>query len=288
MAYLIHTATLAAIYLMVALSYAIPVGYTGLLNLGHVGLLGVGAYAAAILTTRGVSFWLALPAAALLTAFIGFLLALPARRIRGDYYALMTLGFTFVVQAVIVNGGAITRGPFGISGIDRPAGFTEPFAFLILSLVALLLVAAFVWRLVHSPFGRALEAVRDDALAAESLGKPVPKLRTVALVASALLVGIAGALLAHFLQFLNAQVFWLDNALWILAGLVIGGLASFRGAIAGTLLLFALFESIRFLPLDAGTLAGLVGPLRLILFSALLLLVVIYRPKGMYGRAQLE
>ncbi len=288
MAYLIHTATLAAIYIMVALSYAIPVGYTGLLNLGHIGLVGIGAYASAIMTARGISFWLALPAAAAATAVVGFLLALPTRRIRGDYYALITLGFTFVVNAALLNGGVLTGGPFGISGIDRPVGFAEPLPFFGLSLVALSLVATFVFRLTHSPFGRALEAVRDDELAAESLGKPVAKLRLACLTVSAFLVGIAGALLAHFLRFINPQVFWLDNVLWILAGLVIGGLASFRGAIAGTLLLFAIFEGIRFLPISDTMLAQLIGPLRLILFSLLLILAVLFRPKGLFGRAQLE
>ena len=126
MAYLIHTLTLAAIYIMVALSYALPVGYTGMLNLGHIGLLAVGAYTAAILTTSGISFWLALIAAALITGIIGFFLALPARRIKGDYYALMTLGFTFVMNAVLLNWIKVTQGPFGITGISRPAGFTDP------------------------------------------------------------------------------------------------------------------------------------------------------------------
>ena len=120
MGYLVHTLTLASIYVMVALSYALPVGYGGMLNLGHIGLLGVGAYTAAILTSSGISFWLALVAAAIVTGIIGFLLALPARRIKGDYYALMTLGFTFVANAVFLNWLSVTSGPYGITGIpDR-------------------------------------------------------------------------------------------------------------------------------------------------------------------------
>ena len=282
--YFIHIVTLAAIYIMVALSYAIPVGYTGLLNLGHVGLLAVGAYTAAILTTQGVSFWLVLPAAMLVSGLLGFLLALSSRHIKGDYYALVTLGFTFVVNAVLLNWLSFTRGPFGISGIDRPTLFDAPLAFLILTLLALTFVAVFVFRVTHSPFGRALEAVRDDELAAESLGKPVAKLKIISLTISGVLVGLAGAMLAHFLQFINPQIFWLDNVVWILAALVIGGLASFPGAIWGTVILFALFEAIRFLPLPI----DLIGSLRLIIFAALLLLVILFRPKGLLGKAQLE
>ncbi|MBI2034025.1 MAG: branched-chain amino acid ABC transporter permease [Candidatus Liptonbacteria bacterium] len=284
MGYLIHTLTLAAIYIMVALSYSLPVGYAGMLNLGHIGLLAVGAYTAAILTTSGISFWLALIAAALISGIFGFFLALPARRIKGDYYALMTLGFTFVINAVLLNWIKLTKGPFGITGIPRPSGFTDPLAFLVLTLVFLGFTAWFVHRVLGSPFGKALEAVRDDDLVAESLGKPTAKLRLTALFISAVIVGLAGALLAHFIQFINPQIFWLDNVVWILAALALGGLASFRGAVIGMLILFAIFELIRFLSIPA----ALLGPLRLIIFSLLLLLVVLYRPKGIFGRAQIE
>lgn len=282
--YLIHTFTLIAIYIMVSLAYAIPVGYTGFLNLGQVALLGIGAYTAAILANQGISFWLGLIAAAIAAGIVGVILAIPAKKMKGDYYALVTLGFTFIVNAVLLNWIEVTRGPFGITGIDRPEGFQSPLSFFILSLVALSFVSFFVYRLVKSPFGKVLEAVRDDALVAESLGKPVFKLKFISIVVSAVTVGIAGAFLAHFLQFINPQTFWLDTAVWILAGLVIGGLASFKGAIVGAILLFAIFEPLRFLHLPP----DLVGALRLIIFSLLLLLVVIFKPKGLFGRAQLE
>ena len=284
MAYLVYHLTSLAIYLMIAFSYAIPVGYTGVLHLGQIGLLAVGTYTAAILTTRGVPFVLALAAAAVVTGAVGFILALPSRRVKGDYYALVTLGFLFVVGAVIVNGGTLTGGTFGISGISRPAGFDQPVPFLMITLSALALIAGFVYRLVRSPLGRALEAVRDDDGVAESLGKPTAKLRLVSLTVSAVIVGIAGAYLAHFIQFINAQVFWLDNAVWILAALAVGGLASFWGAAAGTVALYVISETIRFLPISV----SLVGPLRLIAYALILLLVIRFFPKGLMGRAQLD
>lgn len=283
-AYLLHLLTLASIYSMVALSYAIPVGYTGLLNFGHIGLFAVGAYTSAIFTMRGFSFWTALVLASLITGIVGFLLALPTRKIRGDYYALMTLGFTFVVNAAILNLTFLTRGPLGISGIPRPSGFTDPMLFFFLTLIFLVIISFFVYRVMHSPFGLALEAVRDDSMVAQALGKPVYKLKVVSLTLSAVLVGIAGTFFAHFLQFINANVFWLDNVVWILAALVIGGLGSFRGAIAGMIILYFLSESVRFLPISPSYL----GPLRLALFSFLLLCMVLFRPKGIFGRVQLE
>ncbi len=283
-AYLIHTATLITIYVIIVLSYAIPVGYTGMLNLGHVGLLALGAYTAALLTTKGVSFWLAFIFAAVLSGIAAYLLALPSRRIKGDYYALITLGFTLVVNAVLLNATGLTGGPFGISGIRRPEGFVAAETFFLLTLVAGVLTALFVYRLVKSPLGKALEAVRDDDLVAESLGKPTVKLRVVASVISGVVVGGGGALLAHFLQFINPQLFWFDNIVFILSALVVGGLASFRGAIAGTVLLFVFLESVRFL----GFPPAYVGPLRLTVFSLLLLFTVLFHPKGIFGRAQLE
>ncbi len=284
MDYLIYVITLVAIYVIIALSYQISIGYTGLLNFAQAGLLAIGAYSQAILTSRDIPFFPALALSATITGVVGFLLALPSRRIKNDYYALVTLGFMFVVNAVILNWTDVTGGPFGISGIVRPAHFDTPKTFLFLVLVITAAVSFFMYRVVNSPFGAALEAVRDDDRVAESLGKPTGKLRIVAMVLSAIIVGIAGALLAHFIQFINAQIFWLDELVFVLSCVVVGGLASFWGAIAGTTLLYIFLEPLRFLPLPQGVL----GPLRIIIYGTLLLLFVLFRPKGIMGRAQLD
>lgn len=117
-----------------------------------------------------------------------------------------------------------------------------------------------------------------------ALGKPVFRLRLVAMAVSGLIAGLAGALLAHFVQFISPNTFWLDQLVWVLAGMVIGGLASMPGAVVGSVLLFAISEPLRFLPIPS----ELVGPLRLMIFMAILLAFVLYRPKGLMGRAQLE
>jgi ABC-type branched-subunit amino acid transport system permease subunit len=282
--YLIHVLTIFVIEAMVVLSYAIAVGSLGYVNFGQVALLAVGAYASAALTLRGISFWVAVPLAVMITGAVALLLALPTRRIRGDYYALMTLGFLFVVQAVILNWTDVTQGTLGLIGIGRPAGFGAPADYLILSAIILLAVGAFVYRLVSSPYGAALGAIRDDEEVAKTLGKPSFFLKVSALTLSGILVGCAGALLAHFLQFINAQVFWLDRAVWFLAALVIGGLGSFRGALIGIFILTASFEVIRFLPLDP----TVIGPVRNIFYSLILIVVLLVRPKGVCGRVQLE
>ena len=284
MEYFVYIATAIVIYCIANLAYAIPLGYTGLVNFGHVGLLAVGAYTAAILSLRGVPFLLALLAAAGTTALAGLLLSLPSRRIKSDYYALVTLGFIFVVNSIILNWTSLTGGPFGLSAIPRPEGFQTPEAFLFLAAVTLGCVALFVQRVVHSPFGRALEAVRDDEEVAALLGKRVFKLKITAMVLSGMIAGIGGAYLAYFIRFINNQVFWLDLVVFLIAALVIGGLASFPGTLIGVILLFALQEPMRFLPISGAYL----GPLRIMLWSFLLLLFVIFRPRGIMGRAELD
>lgn len=281
---LIYIGTLVGIFVLVALSYEIPVGYAGLLNLGHIGLLAIGAYTSAILATRGFSFWFALVSAAVLTGIVGFFLSLPARRVRGDYYALLTLGFAFVVNAGILNLTPITRGPFGIDGIPRPAYLSDPFDFFIFVLLFLAVFGFIVWEICFSPFGMALEAVRDDEVLAESLGKRVAKLKIAAVTISAFLVGIAGSLYAYFLQYINAGIFWLDNIVWLLSAIVVGGLGSLRGAVYGMIILYAIFEGIKFFNISP----GMLGSVRVILFSSFLVAMVLFKPKGFFGRVQIE
>lgn len=284
-AYLIHLGSLVGIYILMSLSFNLVVGYTGLLNLGHVGLMAIGAYASAILMkTADLPFPVALLGAALLTMVVAAALAIPARKIRGDYYALVTLGFMFVVFAVLVNWESLTRGTLGIPGVPRPEGFTSNTMYLLLVGAITAITFWFLDRLVNSPFGRALEAVRDDEEVAQALGKPVFKLKVIAMAVSGFVVGIAGALLAHFVQFISPGMFWLDLLIWSLAGMMIGGVASMRGTVLGVVVLFCLLEPMRFLDLPS----AYVGPLRLLIMLALLLLIVLYKPRGIMGRAELE
>ena len=284
-AYLIHLGSLVGIYILMSLSFNLVVGYTGLLNLGHVGLMAIGAYASAILMkTAGLPFAVALLGAATLTMLVATLLAIPARKIRGDYYALVTLGFMFVVFAVLVNWESLTRGTLGIPGVPRPEGFTSNAMFLLLVGAITAITFWFLDRLVNSPFGRALEAVRDDEEVAQALGKPVFKLKVITMAVSGFVVGMAGALLAHFVQFISPGMFWLDLLIWALAGMMIGGVASMRGTVLGVVVLFCLLEPVRFLDLPS----AYVGPLRLLIMLALLLLIILYKPRGIMGRAELE
>ncbi|MBI5369893.1 branched-chain amino acid ABC transporter permease [Candidatus Uhrbacteria bacterium] len=283
--FLIHIFTLVAIYGLIAISFNLAMGYTGLVNLGHVGLMGIGAYVSAILTTKfGFSFFPAFVLAGISAAVFGALLALPSRRIKDDYFALLTLGFMFVTSAVFINWTSLTRGTLGVRGIMRPEGFTDPFFFFILVLLVLAVAYIILNQTVSSPFGRVLEAIRDDEQVAESLGKNVERAKITAMALSGFFVGLSGSLLAHFLRLINPGTFWLDPLVLALAAVVIGGLASLRGSLVGVILVFVISESLRFFAIPS----SLIGPLRVMIFMAVLVIIVLWRPKGLLGRADLD
>ena len=282
--YLVGLITVTAIYAMMGMSMQVAMGYGGMINLGIAGLVAIGGYASAILVrTHDWPVVLAILAGALLATVFGALLAIPAKRIRGDYYALVALGFLFVVQAFLTNMDEITRGTLGIPGIIRPSFAMSGGAFCLFVLAVLGISYLMLSRGLNSPFGRALEAVRDDEEVASSLGKPVFRLRVMAMVLCGFFAGIAGALLAHYIQFISPSMFYLDPTIPIISAVMMGGLASLRGGILGTCVLTLMVETIRFMPVPF----YLVGPLRLMVYMGALLLVVLIWPKGLMGRAQL-
>ena len=188
-AYLIHLLILIGIYLILALALQIALGFSGLLNLGHIAFYCIGAYTSALLASAGWPWWLCFVSAGLLAMFFGFLLSLPTNKLKGDYLALATLGFSFVIYAIALNLVGLTRGPLGLPGIPKPEilgiNFSSNLSFLILVLFINLLVYLLVRRIVNSPFGKAMQATRDDELAAKVLGKNTFKIKTISLMISA-------------------------------------------------------------------------------------------------------
>lgn len=287
-AYLIHLLILVGIYLILAISLQLSVGFTGLLNLGHIAFYAVGAYTAALLTLAGVPFWIAFLAAGFLAMVFGFLLSIPTHRLKGDYLAIATLGFSFVVYAVALNWTSLTRGPLGLPGIPKPELFNIVFSnnlsFLILTFVIVLISYLVIRRITNSPFGKVLEATRDDELATKVLGKNTFKTKTIALVVSAFFAGIAGSLYAHYITFIDPSSFTLLQLIPVLTIIIIGGLASLKGTVIATFIIVLLPEPLRFI----GFPSSIVGPARQMIYALLLLLILLYRPKGFYGKIELE
>jgi len=287
-AYLIHLLILINIYLILALALQIALGFSGLLNLGHIAFYCIGAYTSALLASAGWPWWLCFVSAGLLAMFFGFLLSLPTNKLKGDYLALATLGFSFVIYAIALNWVGLTRGPLGLPGIPKPEilgiNFSSNLSFLILVLFINLLVYLLVRRIVNSPFGKAMQATRDDELAAKVLGKNTFKIKTISLMISAFFAGLAGSLYASYITFIDPSSFTLMQLIPIFCIVIIGGLASLKGTAIACVILVLLPEPLRFI----GFPSSVVGPMRQIIYALLLLLILIYRPKGFYGQVELE
>lgn len=285
--YLIHMAILCCIYALLAISLNLTVGYTGLLNLGHSALFAIGAYTTSILYASGWPFFVALIVACVISAIAALVLILLTDHINGDYFALATLAFALIVNSILLNWSSVTGGPLGLSILQRTPFLFEiksNGAFLIFSLIIVIICSLVLYRIIHSPFGRLLEATRDDELYLRGLGKNTRLLKCKAMMISAVFAAIAGALLAQYYQYISPNIFGIADIIFIFTIVIVGGLASFKGSIVATILIFTIPEVIKFLPLSSSTM----GPLRLILYSIVLIGILLYRPKGLFGEVTLE
>ena len=286
--YLIHLLILIGIYVILSVSLNLALGYTGLLNLGHIAFFGIGAYTSALLTMHDVSFLIAFIAAGVIAGLFGFLLVLATGRLKGDYLALATLGFSFVITSVLLNWQSLTRGPLGIPGISKPSLFglsiSNNFSYLIFVLIITAIVVFVIYRIVNSGFGRLLEASRDDDIGLQVLGKNTFKLKWKAMMISAFFAGIAGSLFAHYITFIDPSSFALQDIILVFTIVIVGGIASLRGSIIGTVIIMLIPEMLRFLALPS----SILGPARQIIYALILILILMYRPRGIYGRVDLE
>jgi branched-chain amino acid transport system permease protein len=275
--YFIDVAILAGIYIILALGLNVVVGFTGLLNLGFVAFYAIGAYSYALLNTRfGLDFWSALPFSVVLTALAGFLLAVPALRLRGDYLAIVTLGFGEITRLILNNWDSVTRGPNGISGIAPPAimsvslGKLSYYYYLVLFFM---IVTVFITRRVYaSRIGRAWVAIREDEIASSVAGINTTLYKLYACAFGAFWAGLAGAVFAGKMQFVSPESFTFMESVLILCMVILGGLGSIAGVIVGAFLLVLLPEVLREVQLY-----------RMLALGIGLVLLMVYRPQGLLG-----
>jgi branched-chain amino acid transport system permease protein len=286
--YLVAMAVFAGLYALLALGLDVVWGMTGMINLGLVGFFGLGAYASALLCRRiGAPTMLGVLVAALVAAAAGAAMALVTARLRGDYLAIITLGFSEVVRLVASNELWLTNGTDGISGIPGPwRGRVSPQAFnvIYLGLVAMAVVLVFgvCQRIRHSPYGRVLRAIRDDDQVAAAAGKRVIAFKTEAFAVSAAILGLAGALWAHYTSFIAPDVFTPLVTIYVVLALTAGGTGSNAGAVVGAVLVIALLEGTRFASSWIGVLKPVqIAALREALIGVGLLVVLRLRPRGL-------
>jgi len=280
--YLIHLAILIGMYSILTVALNFAVGFTGLLNLGHIGFFGIGAYASALLALQlGWPLWLSILAGGSVAMIAGILLALPTTRLKGDYLALATLGFAFIMGSVARNWTELTRGALGIPGIPKIVSDNTQFLIIVLIIAVITYIVFFM--LSRSRFGKACQAIRDDELAAKMLGKNTFLHKISALGISAFFAGIAGALFSHYITFIDPSIFGLGDIILLFSMLIVGGLGSVKGSAIGTIVLFLIPEPLRFI----GFPSSILGPMREIIFALILLLILIYRPRGLFGKVDL-
>jgi len=278
--YITHLLILISIYAILALSLNLAMGFTGLFNLAHIAFFGIGAYASALLALKfGVSFWIGLIAAGLIAAFFSWLLSFPTLKLKGDYLAIGTLGFAIIIESIERNWVGLTRGPLGLPGIPRPAFLNSLGSYLILVIVFAVLTYLIIKQLTNAPFGRVLKSIREDEIAAKTLGKNTFKFKTTALVVSAFFAGLAGSLYAHYISYIDPSSFSIMEVILVFSMVIIGGIASNRGAVIGAAVLILLPEPLRFI----GFPSSMLGPLRQMIYSAILVLLIIKRPQGLVG-----
>lgn len=269
--------TTALMYVVLGLGLNIVVGQAGLLNLGYVAFYAAGAYTYAILYQHfGVGFWLALPLGALVATILGILLALPVLRLRGDYLAIVTLGFGEITRIILENWNEFSFGPSGIAGIPRPGFFgmemnlNQATIYLYFLMIILCIITVFVVnRLQNSRIGRALIALREDEIACQAMGIDKTRIKLTAFALGSTWAGIVGVIFAAKTTFVNPGSFTFLESAMILSIVVLGGMGSITGIIIGALLLILLPEYLRAF-----------SDYRMLLFGIIMVLMMIFRPQG--------
>jgi branched-chain amino acid transport system permease protein len=278
--YQTNVMTTALMYVVLGLGLNIVVGLAGLLDLGFVAFYAVGAYTYALLNLHfGLGFWTVLPLGGLLAATFGILLGFPVLRLRGDYLAIVTLGFGEIIRLILENWGEFSQGPSGVSNISRPGFFgvelslEQSILYTYYLMVLLVIVTIFVVnRLQDSRLGRAWIALREDEIACQAMGIDKRKTKLVAFSLGAFWAGIVGVMFAAKTTFVNPASFTFLESAIILSIVVLGGMGSIIGVVFGALILILLPEYLRAL-----------SEYRMLAFGAILVCMMIFRPQGLFA-----
>ncbi len=289
MSYILNLAITIGIYAILTMSLDLLVGYTGLLSLGHAAFFGIGAYAAGLAALAGLHAWLTIPLAALVAAAVAALVAIPALRLRGDYFVLGTFGISMIASSVFENWVDVTGGPYGVYGIPSPVpeSFASPWDAVTMALVVavlVLVVAVLKYRLVGRAFGTTLLAIRDDEVVAESLGVNATLKQIAVFSIAGGMAGVAGAMLAFQLSFIEPSLFTFHATIFMWALLFVGGCGTILGNILSPAILILFPELLRF-----SGMSGTYAPqIQQGLYGVLLIAIAMFRPQGLFGMFRLK
>jgi len=306
LAYLVSLAIMAGIYAIFCLGLNIQWGYTGLFNIGIAGFFCIGAYTSALITTPmptgvyakyvhqvfglNLPFIVGLVGAALVCGIIAFLIGIPTLRLRGDYLAISTLGIAETFRLIFNNEHWLANGPRGLMGLPQPLqGLVDPrhYNYIYLAIVVIIMIVIYlaIEKVIRSPWGRVLRAIREDDVSAAMSGKNVFSFKMQSLIFGAMVMGVGGALYAHYTKAISPDVFtplYGTFIIWVM--LIAGGSGNNKGAILGAFVVWGLWIGTNFMTdLLPYTLKARAPYIRFLLIGILLEIILIYRPQGLLG-----
>ena len=285
MEYLLHLLILVGIYVMLSQSLNLSAGFGGMISLAHAGFYGVGAYTAALLSVHfQLPFLLALPVAMLLSGLLALIVSAIALRTIDDYFIICTLGIQVVVFSLMNNWMSLTRGPLGIPGIPGiqlfGIGIESKWAFLFLTLFFVTMIFFFLKKLTSSSFGRTLRALSEDEIFTQSLGKNVYLSKVIAFTVGAMIAAVPGVLYAHYISYIDPTSFTVDESIFILSIVIIGGMRNLWGSVIAAAFLVLLPEALRFVGMPNAIAANM----RQIIYGGVLVFMMFRYSKGFEGR----
>lgn len=281
MEYILHLFILICFYTLLSQSLNLSAGFTGLISLAHAGFYGIGAYTTAILSIQfGVSFWLSIPLAMLISATIAFIVSLIALRTVEDYFIICTLGIQVILFSIMNNWMDLTRGPLGIPGIPSISlfgfNFQSKISFLLLSLLFVAIIWFVLRNISKSGFGKTLVAISEDEIYSLSIGKNVYLSKTVSFTLSAMFAAIPGTLYAHYISYIDPTSFTVNESIFILSIVIIGGLSNLTGSFLAAAFLVLLPEALRFVGMPDNIAANM----RQIIYGLILVIVMLTGKNG--------
>lgn len=290
MEYIFHILIMLNIYVMLVLSANLTIGMANLLTMCQAAFYGIGAYIGTFFLMQfNLPFVVIAIAVMILTGLFSWLVSYASVRLKGDYFVIATMGFQLIVYTILYNWTDVTRGPYGIPGIPgiRLLGLFElsgVYAYFALSLVVAAIVVLVFYRLVKSPFGRTLNAIRADETMVQALGRDTVAFKAWAFFISASVAGLAGVIYASYVSYIDPTSFTLNESIFIISALFIGGIGNIKGPILGALFVVLLPELLRFVGLPDSVAANL----RQIIYGLALILVMYFRPQGLWGKTILK
>ncbi|MCI4662997.1 MAG: branched-chain amino acid ABC transporter ATP-binding protein/permease [Neomegalonema sp.] len=280
MEYVMHILVMVCMYAVLAISFNLLIGFAGLFALSQAVFFAIGAYATGLAAVAGLPFPMPEILAVLIGGIVGVLIALPALRTRGDYLVIVTLALQIVVLQVILNWKSLTGGTEGVRGIPGLSFFgvalSDPSHFLIYAAIVTALVFVFAWKVGHSPFGRAMKAMRENESAAQAVGKNLLYLKVSTFAVSAALAALAGSMFARYYNYVSVDSFSINETIYILAMVIVGGIGNLWGSVIGAAVLVALPELLKFLDMPT----DIADQMRLVIYGVILILVLRFRPQG--------